>query len=351
MSESPTTQTGEIKQAVDSQLEAAQEQAADHEPHMGEGEFNNAQDQVDDQIDQGDHGDMGEGEFDRNTDDEDDQGDGEVPMGFSRTDFELEELSDIAQLDDMKIAMGFICAIENTSLDDDDCRLGEEAIDRLRHPPQQPVDIDSPDLRLGLDLFNSLSNSSQETYTSVRQAILRRHPEDNIPSYDQIKHQVAEITGVVSIVHDMCVNTCIAFAGPFSQLDSCPKCGQPRYDPTILANSSGKKKVVRQEFHTIPIGPQLQALWRSEESATSMHYAEIRTKEILKELEINEGVLESYEDVVNGSDYLEAVSSGRIGPHDALLMFLLDGAQLHKNKASDCWIGIWIVFNLSPDSR
>ena len=142
-------------------------------------------------------------------------------MGFSRTDFELEELSDIAQLDDMKIAMGFIRAIENASLDDDDCRLGEEAIDRLRHPPQQPVDIDSPDLRLGLDLFNSLSNSSQETYTSVRQAILRRHPEDNIPSYDQIKRRVAEITGVVSIVHDMCVNTCIAFTGPFSQLDLC----------------------------------------------------------------------------------------------------------------------------------
>ena len=34
-----------------------------------------------------------------------------------------------------------------------------------------------------------------------------------------------------------------------------------------------------------------------------------------------------------------------------VVMFLMDGAQLYRNKQSDCWIGIWIIFNYSPDFR
>jgi hypothetical protein len=82
-----------------------------------------------------------------------------------------------------------------------------------------------------------------------------------------------------------------------------------------------------------------------------MRYSETRTQEILRELELNEGLLESYDDILHGKDYLQAVADGRIGPRDPLLMMSLDGAQLYRNKASDCWMSIWIVFNLPPGSR
>lgn len=56
------------------------------------------------------------------------------------------------------------------------------------------------------------------------------------------------------LVEAMCVNSCLAFTGPFKGLISCPECGEPHDDPIM--------KKYQQEFHTMPIGPQLQALKR-----------------------------------------------------------------------------------------
>ncbi|KAF8223729.1 hypothetical protein L208DRAFT_995430, partial [Tricholoma matsutake] len=53
------------------------------------------------------------------------------------------------------------------------------------------------------------------------------HPDDEIPSYDQIKCCIAEITGVMPIVDDICKNSCIAYTGPLAKLDECPECGSP----------------------------------------------------------------------------------------------------------------------------
>ena len=50
-------------------------------------------------------------------------------------------------------------------------------------------------------------------------------------------------------------------------------------------------------------------------------------------------------------DYLKAVNLGHISDNDISLMLSLDGAQLFWNKASDCWIYIWVNFNLPPDVR
>jgi len=108
----------------------------------------------------------------------------------------------------------------------------------------------------------------------------------------------------------MCINSCLAYTGPFHGLEICPKCGEPRYDAAKLASSGCKIKSPRQEFHTFPIGPQLQALSRDPDSAASMRYADIRTKEILEQLKLNDGVLDSYEDFLHGTDYLGAVADG-----------------------------------------
>ena len=34
-----------------------------------------------------------------------------------------------------------------------------------------------------------------------------------------------------------------------------------------------------------------------------------------------------------------------------MVLFSLDGAQLYRDKLSDCWFFIWILFNLAPDLR
>jgi hypothetical protein len=263
-------------------------------------------------------------------------------------DIDLETLSNLAQLDDLKLSMNFVRFLQNASLDDREI-LDEETVGRIRNPPEELPDISDPDLRLSLDLFLSVSNSSQETYNSVKKAILRRFPDIKMLSHEQVKSRVAQLSGVVPVTSDMCPNSCLSYVGPLAHLDTCSMCGEPRYDPIQLATNN--KKIPRQRFDTIPIGPQLQALWRDPVSATNLQYRRNRTCEILEELKRNGGRMSCYEDLLHGSDYLHAVGDGRIKEGDMVLMLSLDGAQLYRNKASDCWMYIWVIFDHSPDVR
>jgi hypothetical protein len=54
-------------------------------------------------------------------------------------------------------------------------------------------------------------------------------PEVKLLSLPQVKKKVTELSGVASIKHDMCINTCIAYTGPYASLDVCPECGTSRY--------------------------------------------------------------------------------------------------------------------------
>jgi len=266
------------------------------------------------------------------------------------SDLDLEELCGLAQTEDIKLSLEYIKQLQSASLEDDGMRLDPDILDRLRNRCEEEIDLSDPNLRLSLDLFLAAGNSSQETYNSVRKAILRRYPEDEVLTYDQIKRRVAQLSGVISLVHDMCINSCVAYTGPLRDLEICPECGEPRYDPIKLAATAGEAKVARQEFYTIPIGPQLQAFWRNGDSAQRMRYRDICTAKILADLKLSNGFIPSYDDLFHGSDYLEAVNDGHIEEGDVVLMFSIDGAQLYRNKLSDCWIYIWIIFNFDPVS-
>ncbi|KAI5897271.1 uncharacterized protein SCHCODRAFT_02491158, partial [Schizophyllum commune H4-8] len=95
-----------------------------------------------------------------------------------------------------------------------------------------------------------------------------------------IKRLVGRISGVVPVKHDMCVNSCIAFTGPFATLKVCNHCNEPRYDQTRLAASGGQVEIPRQSFYTMPIGPQLQALYRHPTTAEAMAYRDRKTREL-----------------------------------------------------------------------
>jgi hypothetical protein len=44
---------------------------------------------------------------------------------------------------------------------------------------------------------------------------MERHPEDYVYSYYRAKQVMSELSGVVPIVHDVCINMCLAFTGPY----------------------------------------------------------------------------------------------------------------------------------------
>jgi hypothetical protein len=114
-------------------------------------------------------------------------------------------------------------------LDDLSLGLSDEAINRLRHPNhKQPESSIDNDLRTAIKLF--LGNPLEATYETNHTIILDCFPEANIPTYYRVGRIIAEMTGIESVMHHMCINSCVAFTGPFLTLDRCPLCDEPRYD-------------------------------------------------------------------------------------------------------------------------
>jgi len=258
----------------------------------------------------------------------------------------------ISVIDDIKTAREFIDALKGASLDSNISLRGlpSEVLEQLRNPKTELLNIGEPSERLSLDLFLAVDSASQDTYEEVCTAIQCHFPQENILSYYKVKRLVEDLTGICPILDDMCYNLCVGFTGPFSKQDRCPMCCELRYE---FHMKKGKRvKVPRKQFHTIPIAPQLQALWRSRESADHLRYREEYTKRILKELEENNGMRKSpYTDFFGGTDYLEAYMDKRIKSGDMVLLMSLDSAQLYRNKLSDCWMYIWVILNHSPDMR
>jgi hypothetical protein len=254
---------------------------------------------------------------------------------FDDDEFPYFDINDLpkASIENIKLSQDMINNIKNATLEDD--IRNDDNLRNLRHPPHGAPTVD-PITRLSIDIFLALSNGSQQMYKAVRLALARHDPNLLIHSYTVVKKKVETITLVTKIETDMCVNSCLAFTGPFSALQECPKCHENRYEDGHPALRNQK---ARKCFYTIPIGPQLQALWRSPEGADRMRYRERKTREIIQELERNDGQVSAYEDVFSGREYLQAVDRGDIG------------AQLYRDKASDCWFFIWVILNLSPDLR
>jgi hypothetical protein len=182
---------------------------------------------------------------------------------------DLDELADITSLKDIVMAMEFIKALEEATLDLPYSNLDSKTLEHLQNLPRESLyhDID-PNLHLGLDLFFATTNASQKTYVASCNAILCCHPDDEVPSYEQMKGHIAEIMGVIPIVHHMCAKSCVAFTGPFADLTCCPECREEHYESPGTPN---------QEFYMIPLGPLLQALCCNLQSAKDMSYQQMCT--------------------------------------------------------------------------
>ncbi|KAF9032493.1 hypothetical protein BDZ89DRAFT_1091218 [Hymenopellis radicata] len=215
----------------------------------------------------------------------------------------------------------FVHALKNATLDESN--LSEEALESLRNPGPSSVDIDE--------------DANHQFATQLR------HPDPDIRyySFHDASCLVERLSGVVPIAHDMCINTCIGYTGPWSKLQRCVECGEPRF----------KNGEARRQFKTLPLGPIAQALYALPETAEKMEYRVQETERVLTYARMNGGKIETINDIFCGTDYLKAVQDGRIGPNDIVFQVSLDGAQLYRDKESDCWMFIYIFSAVHPDFR
>ena len=183
--------------------------------------------------------------------------------------------------------------------------------------------------------------------------MIAHHPDNDFLSYDQVKHCIEQISGVTPILHDICINSCCAFTGPFQDHTECTICAEPLYE--YKPGRHGCNEWCPQwQFHAIPIGPVLQALYHLPDSAKNMHHRKEQTQEICSQIARNAGKIkiDVYDDIYVGSDYIKAVLEKRIQDDDIILSEIsIDGAQLLWNKPSYCWIYIFIIHNLPANLR
>ncbi|KAK1233688.1 hypothetical protein PQX77_003147, partial [Marasmius sp. AFHP31] len=143
-----------------------------------------------------------------------------------------------------------------------------EDIQRLRNPRPMSLDIlQDPAFQHCFRTF--CTAPSAKSYKEHQDAYTARHPNEKYYSHYDIEQLIEELTGVVPLKSDMCIDSHIGFTGKFEALESCPYCGKSRYDKKKLRR--GKKVPVRQ-FITIPIAFVLQALFGSTETAREMQY-------------------------------------------------------------------------------
>jgi hypothetical protein len=219
--------------------------------------------------------------------------------------------------------------------------------DRLQSPILEAPDIDA-DLHMCINIFVQTINGSQATYDGVCKAVKWRSPEIETLTYDQMWHKLSDLTGVFPVMTDMCDCSCVAFTGPFSKLRSCPVCSSDRYETVMQDNKL--VSVPRKQALMIPVGPQIQAQYRSPESTWNMgHWARVM-EPLLASLHTG-GSIDSYDDVYKGSILINVAMCGDLTPDDTVLMLSIDGAQLYESKQSDCWIYIWVLLDLTSDLR
>jgi hypothetical protein len=122
----------------------------------------------------------------------------------------------------------FVKSLQQATLGDPTLGLSDDALERLRNLPHMPPcnAVDKIAL-MAIDLY--MRNPSEETYETNHAFILQYFGTD-LPLYYKVKQLVSDLTGIESLVCDMCINSCLAYTGPFSELDTCPICSEPQYD-------------------------------------------------------------------------------------------------------------------------
>ncbi|KAG9119148.1 hypothetical protein FRC07_005985, partial [Ceratobasidium sp. 392] len=132
-------------------------------------------------------------------------------------------------------------------------------------PTHQKLFVQAFNMKVSTDI-------SGISYSKLRRAFPDRL--GDLPTEAKLRTRIGVISGLDGSPVDCCVNSCIAYTGPYKDEVICPYCPEPRYktDPR-----SGRR-VARRRFQYIPIIPLLIAYYRNPTMACRMRYRSERPK-------------------------------------------------------------------------
>ncbi|KAI0650120.1 hypothetical protein C8Q79DRAFT_881628, partial [Trametes meyenii] len=107
--------------------------------------------------------------------------------------------------------------------------------------------------------FAVQNNLNETTFQQIPAAF----PTEQLPTLKKLRARVAFLSGIDVKRYDCCVDSCMAYTGPLSDLQQCPYCKTSRYD------DYGKP---RRQFSYLPLKPRLLAHRQHQETAEKMQY-------------------------------------------------------------------------------
>lgn len=185
-------------------------------------------------------------------------------------------------------------------------------------------------------MANWARDVSRAKYDELRD-LMALHFKQELPTVRYASQQLRKYTNIREILIDCCINSCMAYTGPFDGLTACQHCKQPRYKL--------QSRKPRRTFVYIPLTHRLQLLYGSGLAATLKEYRwRLETSNI--------GELRDFWD---GSLYKEFLCKEQkvfTRATDIGLQLSLDGVQLTTDRYADESTPIVLYnLNLPPDER
>ncbi|KAJ7302894.1 hypothetical protein DFH08DRAFT_988548, partial [Mycena albidolilacea] len=122
-------------------------------------------------------------------------------------------------------------------------RLTDKAMDSIR----------AHNFKVNIDLGSRAYAKMKRAFPQLR----------DLPTLCNLQSEIAFLSGIKPVKYDCCKQSCCCFCGPYSALETCPYCDEPRYD------SRGRP---RATFDYLPLIPRLQALFSDKEMCEELLY-------------------------------------------------------------------------------
>lgn len=107
--------------------------------------------------------------------------------------------------------------------------------------------------------FQVQNNLNEDTLAQIPAAF----PTEQLPTLKKIRARIAFLSGFDAERYDCCVESCIAYTGPYADLEQCPYCKTSRHDD--FGNP-------RRQFAYLSLKRRLLALRQHQETAQQMEY-------------------------------------------------------------------------------
>ncbi|KAF8234005.1 hypothetical protein L208DRAFT_1069622, partial [Tricholoma matsutake] len=125
-----------------------------------------------------------------------------------------------AFLENLALSQDMIASIRIGRLEHD---IDDDILYQLRNPSRDIPELDEQ-TQISLELFSALAAHPKSAYDEARRVFNKTRPDSPLHSYWVVKSRLEKLSGITQIETDMCPNSCVAFTGPFANLQQCPEC-------------------------------------------------------------------------------------------------------------------------------